>query len=239
MESLGTTVYPFFSNKTASIKAIAFDAYTLFDTSSVTRVLEEIYPQKSKDIMNIWRTRQFEYTWLRSLTKHYENFEKVTADALVYATAFLRLPLSEQHKHDILEEFRSMKFLPEVKTTLQLLKSKSLRLAILSNVTQKILENSVKRSECEGLFEFILSTDIIKDYKPAPKAYQLGVNAFRLRKDEILFVAFGGWDEAGAKLFGYPTVWINANDLPVEQLDVRPDFICKRFSDLENIINNF
>jgi 2-haloacid dehalogenase len=73
------------------------------------------------------------------------------------------------------------------------------------------------------MFEQVLSTDQAKTYKPDPRAYQLGVDALKLKREEILFVAFAGWDAAGAKLFGYPTFWVNRQKLPMEKMDATPD----------------
>jgi len=208
------------------IKAVAFDAYALYDTRSLVSRAETLYPGMGTALMSAWRTRQFEYTWLRCLSRHYADFRKVTADALAYAIALLKLDPDMQKKAALMQAFEDMCFVPEAEPVLRQLKSMSLQLAILSNVTPAILEAAIHHSGLEGVFDFVISTDSIKTYKPDPAAYQLGVDAFKVSKEEILFVAFGGWDEAGAKQFGFPTAWINAGALPVEELDVQPDVIC-------------
>lgn len=182
--------------------------------------------------MIVWRTKQFEYTWLRSLTNNYKDFWQVTQDALVYTMEFLKLDLNPENKRILMQAFLDMKFVPEAQLVLTQLKEMSLKLVILSNVTPSMLAQAIKNSGLEITFDFVLSTDVIKTYKPKPEAYQLGINAFKLKKEGILFVAFGGWDEAGAKSFGYPRVWMNTGELPIEQLDVKPDFICKNLIEL-------
>lgn len=214
------------------IKAVAFDAYTLFDTNSLLKSVEELFPGKSKDLMNFWRNRQFEYTWLRALAGRYKDFWGVTEDALIYAAAFLKLNLKQEDKNKLMQAFPDMKFVEDAGSSLKLLKGMSIQLAILSNATPKMLYAGINNSELQNIFDFVISTDSIKSYKPIPADYQLGVDAFRMKKEEILFVAFGGWDEAGAKSFGYPTAWINPMGLPVEQLDVQPDFICRNLTEL-------
>ncbi len=214
------------------IRAIAFDAYTLFDTSTLVADAERLFPGRGKELMAAWRTRQFEYTWLRSLSKNYKNFYVVTEDALVYATALLQLNASAEARKQLMQSFLQMHFVADAKTSLQQLKDKGIKLAILSNATPGILQAGISNSGMGHIFDFVLSTDSIKTYKPDPAAYQMGVDAFKLKKEEILFVAFGGWDEAGAKYFGYPTVWINAGGLPVEQLDVQPDYVCKSLTEM-------
>jgi 2-haloacid dehalogenase len=198
-----------------SIKAVAFDAYALFDTSTVLAKAEMIYPGKGSELMALWRNRQFEYTWLRSLSKKYIDFFAVTADALLFATTSLKLTLTNDNKDQLMQSVLQMKFVPNAGAILQQLKGMSLQLAILSNATPAMLQAGTTNSGLQGIFDYVISTDSIKTYKPDPAAYQLGINYFKLKKEEILFVAFGGWDAAGAKMFGYPTAWINAAGLPV------------------------
>lgn len=189
--------------------------------------------------MNTWRSRQFEYTWLRTLTGRYKNFWVVTEDALVYAAAFLKLNLNGENKNKLMRAFLDMRFVKDAGPSLKQLKGMSIKLAILSNATPEMLYAGINNSKLQNIFDFVISTDSIKSYKPIPAAYQLGVDAFRMKKEDILFVAFGGWDEAGAKSFGYPTAWINAMELPVEQLDVQPDFICKNLTELAKYVKEF
>jgi 2-haloacid dehalogenase len=97
--------------------------------------------------------------------------------------------------------------------------------AFLANLTPQMLDAAIKSSKLEGFFEYNLSMDAVKAYKPDARAYQMAIDAFKLRREEILFAAFGGWDAVGGKNFGYPTFWVNRLNLPVEQLDVAPDGI--------------
>jgi 2-haloacid dehalogenase len=94
--------------------------------------------------------------------------------------------------------------------------------AFLANLTPQMLDAAIKSSKLEGFFEYNLSMDAVKAYKPDARAYQMAIDAFKLRREEILFAAFGGWDAVGGKNFGYPTFWVNRLNLPVEQLDVAP-----------------
>ena len=219
-----------------AIKAIAFDAFTLFDTRPILLVAEKLYPGKGAELMGLWRNRQFEYTWLRSLSKNYKDFRQVTDDALQYATASLKLDLNTDNKAQLMSAVGNMRFIPEAGATLGQLKEMRLQLAILSNATPAMLHAAIDNSGLQHAFDFIISTDSIKTYKPDPAAYQLGIDAFKVKKEAILFVAFGGWDAAGAKTFGYPTVWINAGGLPAEQLDVKPDFICRNLTELTGYV---
>lgn len=113
-----------------------------------------------------------------------------------------------------------------------------IRMAFLSNFTAAMLDAAVKNSGLEGIFEAHLSTDRVRAYKPDPRAYQMAMDTFGLPRGEIVFAAFGGWDAAGAKSFGYPTFWINRTSLPVEELGVAPDAIGDNLNDLVRFVRS-
>ncbi|HTD17542.1 MAG TPA: haloacid dehalogenase type II [Chthoniobacterales bacterium] len=209
----------------AAIRAIAFDAFTIFDARPITSLAEEFFPGRATELSNLWRTRQFEYTWLRTLYGRYADFWQVTQDALEFAAKMLKLELTDEIRERLMNSYLELKPFPDVLPALQALKDAGLRLAFLANLTPQMLDAATKSSKLEGIFEYNLSTDAVKVYKPDARAYQMAIDAFKLPREEIVFAAFGGWDAAGAKNFGYPTFWVNRLNLPVEQLDVVPDGI--------------
>jgi 2-haloacid dehalogenase len=160
-------------------------------------------------LVSLWRTRQFEYTWLRSLTGHYVDFWQVTEDALNFAAKSLAIDLTVETRRQIMNGYLDLHCWPEVPRGLRTVKDAGIRLALLSNMTPKMLEAGVRNSGLTGVFEHLLSTDRVGIYKPAPRAYEMGTQALGPTRDEILFAAFGGWDASGAKAFGYPTYWVN------------------------------
>lgn len=214
------------------IRAIAFDGLAVLDPRSVTAAAERYFPGRGAELASAWRTRQFEYTWLRSLTGRYADFWTVTEEALVFAATLLRLELGPEPRRALMQAFLELRAWPDAVEALRMMRGAGLRLALLSNFSTRMLEAASHSAGLGGLFEVALSTDQAQVYKPAPRAYQLGVDALELAREEILFVAFGGWDAAGAKAFGYPTFWVNRQNLPVEELGVRPDAIGKDLADL-------
>jgi 2-haloacid dehalogenase len=122
-----------------------------------------------------------------------------------------------------MQTWLGLKAWPDVAPALKELKAAGLRMAFLANPTAKMLDAVVANSALEGFFEPHLSTDRVQAFKPAPAAYQMGPDAFKLPKQEIAFAAFAGWDVAGAKWFGYPTFWVNRANAPIEELGVAPD----------------
>jgi 2-haloacid dehalogenase len=220
------------------IKAIAFDAFPIFDPRPVFARVEEIFPGKGAELSNAWRTRQFEYTWLRTASQRYADFWKVTEDALVFAAKMLKLDLTPEKREQLMGAYLELKIWPDVLPALKSLNEAGIRLAFLSNFTPKMLDAAIESSGLEGMFEHTLSTDKVKTYKPDPRAYQMGIDAFRLKREEILFVPFAGWDAAGAKWFGYTTFWVNRLNLPVEELGVAPDATGGNLTDLVNFVRS-
>lgn len=218
------------------INAIAFDAFPIFDPRPIFALAEQMFPGKGAELSNVWRTRQFEYQWLRALSGQYVDFWQVTEDSLKFAAELLKLDLTPDKQKRLMDAYLELMAWPEVRAALATLKASGIRLALLSNATPTILDSSIRNAELKGVFEHVLSTDRLKTYKPDPRAYQLAVDAFGLPREEILFVAFAGWDAAGAKSFGYPTFWVNRLDFPAEHLGVLPDGTGKNMDDLVGFV---
>ncbi|TXL80287.1 haloacid dehalogenase type II [Vineibacter terrae] len=219
-----------------SVKAVAFDAFVTFDPRPVFARAEQLFPGKGAELSNLWRIRQFEYTWLRVVSQRYADFWTVTEDALRFAAAAAKVDLTADKRDELMGGFLALKAHPDVLPGLQALRGAGIRLAFLSNMTERMLQAAIHSAGLEGLFEHVLSTDTLRTYKPDPRAYQMAIDAFGLRREEIVFAAFGGWDAAGARSFGYRTFWANRLKLPAEGLDAKPDAIGDTLADLVTFV---
>ena len=214
------------------IRAVAFDAFVIFDPRPLWARLEQLFPGKGAPLAETWRTRQFEYTWLRRLGGRYADFRQVTEDALAYAARLHKVDLPPERRREVMAGYAELKAWPDVPAGLAALKGAGLRLAFLSNMTPAMLDAAVRSAGLDGMFDASLSTDAIQTYKPDPRAYALALDALKLNRNEIAFVAFGGWDAAGAKWFGFPTFWCNRMMLPLEELNAMPDAIGANLNEL-------
>lgn len=204
-------------------RALAFDAFPVFDPRPVASLAESLFPGQGAALMDAWRTRLFEYQWLRALGSQYTDFLGAARDALAFATTQLQLDLPEQKQRELMDAWSNLKVWPDAAGALHQLHEAGLRLAFLSNMTEPMLAGGLRNAGLDGLFEAVISTDRIRSYKPDPRAYQLGVDVLELPREQILFVAFAGWDVAGAKWFGYPVFWVNRQASPEEQLGATAD----------------
>ena len=225
------------------IRAILFDAYgTLFDVHSVALMAEQLFPARGTEVSQLWRSKQIEYTHLRTLSGRYKSFWEVTRDALTYALARLGLEPTSDAMDRLMSQYACLSAFPENLAALRQLKAGGLPLGILSNGTPDMLDIAVKSAGMgtyagKPLFDHVLSVDRVRQYKTAPAAYQIGIDALGMIAKDVLFVSSNGWDAVGATWFGYTTFWVNRSGQPAEQLDVRPTATGRLLTDVLAYVN--
>jgi 2-haloacid dehalogenase len=211
-------------------RAVVFDAYgTLFDVHSVVEAGRAV-TSDPQALSTLWRQKQLEYTWLRSLMGRYEDFWAVTEAALRFALGRLGIQAGAPQIQALMDAYLSLATFPEVPAALARLAPRPL--GILSNGSPRMLEAAVAASGLGGVFAHVLSVDRVRTYKPSPAVYALGPEAFGAPAGEILFVSSNGWDIAGAKAYGYLTCWCNRLRSPREELGVRPDHEVTRLDEV-------
>lgn len=204
-------------------KAVAFDYFVLFDASSVVPEVEKVFPGRGLELTQAWRSKQFEYGYLRSITKRHRDFFAVTGDALDYTVEAMHLALTTEARAQLLEAYLTLKPWPDTVPALRRLRAAGVRIVTVANFSDKMLRANAQHAGIADLFDELLSTEVNATYKPDPAAYVLGMERLHLKKTEIAFAAFGGWDAYGAKSFGYATYWVNRFALPVERLGITAD----------------
>jgi 2-haloacid dehalogenase len=198
------------------IRGYVFDAYgTLFDVHSVIEAGREITGDPAA-LSILWRQKQLEYTWLRSLMGRYEDFWSVTAAALRHAIRRLGLTATDAQVARLLDAYLTLACFPEVRDALARLEGRPR--AILSNGSPRMLEAAVASSGIGPLLQHVISVDAVKTFKPSPLVYALGPAAVGIPAGELLFVSSNAWDVAGAKSFGYQVAWCNRTSAPAEEL---------------------
>jgi 2-haloacid dehalogenase len=211
-----------------------FDAYgTLFDVHSVTRLADSLFPGKGAALSAAWRSKQLEYTWLRSLMGKYEDFNRVTRVSLEWSLESLGLEADGASVNALLDEYRRLAPYPEVDGALGRLAGQ-LPLAILSNGHPEMLQAVVEHNGFEPHFRGgLISVHAAKVFKPSPLVYRLVEERLGVPRSMVGFVSSNGWDAAGAKSFGFRTWWINRGRAPVERLGVRPDATIASLDELD------
>jgi 2-haloacid dehalogenase len=190
-----------------NIKAVVFDAYgTLYDVQSVADVTEEAFPGYGGLITQIWRIKQLEYTWLRSLMRRYQDFATLTRDSLAYTLRVLGLHYDDATFTRIMEKYLHLDLYPDAMEALTALQGK--KLAILSNGSPDMLNALVKNTGLHQVLEATISVDAKKVFKPAPDAYVLIKEKLGVASANVLFVSSNPWDACGAKAFGLNVAWI-------------------------------
>ena len=199
------------------IQALVFDAYgTLFDVHSVIALCDRKFPGQGAELSKLWRTKQLEYTWLRSLAGRYEDFWSVTESALTFACHCLSLECPPETRQGLMESYLRLETFPEVQATLR--KLSQYKLAILSNGSPEMLAAAVKYAGLRGVFSHVISADEVKIYKSSPRVYGLVSQHLGVPDSAIAFVSSNFWDIAGAKSFGVWTCWVNRWSLPEDSI---------------------
>jgi len=212
------------------VRGLLFDAYgTLFDVHSVVETGRAV-TSDPQTLSALWRQKQLEYTWLRSLMGRYEDFGTVTEAALTFACRRLGLSLGAPERQRLLDAYLVLDAFPEVREVLARLRD--LPCAILSNGAPRMLEAVVDHNALGEHLRAVISVDEVRTFKPHPAVYALGPARLGLPRDQIGFVSSNGWDVAGAKAFGFRVVWVNRQEAPLDELGVTPDLEVRDLSAL-------
>ncbi|MBW1803202.1 MAG: haloacid dehalogenase type II [Deltaproteobacteria bacterium] len=226
------------SRKTSlgGIKVCVYDAYgTLFDVHSAVGKYRQQLGDLADQVSLLWRTKQLEYTWLRSLMRHHADFWQVTQDALDFAFDMHQISDQDLQK-DLMNAYLSLDCYPEVPEVLSTLKNRGLKLAILSNGTPDMLEAAVKHSGIADLIDENVSVEEIGIFKPDPRVYQIAVDRMNIKPEEIVFQSSNAWDAAGASAFGFNVAWVNRFGQSQERLPGQPNFEIKNLMELPDLI---
>lgn len=223
-------------------KVVLFDAYgTLLDVDSAAAnlagsgtypALSDVWPELSA----LWRSRQLNYSWLRSLSGSYKPFWEITEDALDFAMDSLGLD-NKDMRADLLSLYRKLDAYSEVPAMLDALDKAGLPAAVLSNGNHDMLADAFAAAGLSSRLAGLLSVEDVGIFKPAPQVYELGCKYFDVQPSEILFVSSNGWDAAAAGLFGFHTIWANRSGSPMERLPNAPDYIASDLSYVATHLN--
>lgn len=207
-----------------TVKVCAFDAYgTLLDTAAAVRqtVAEPDYQHAApleEAIASAWRSRQLQYTWLRSLAGQFGSFWQITREALEWTLERHGLANDEAMREKMLDCYWNIEAFPEATATLQRVRGMGLDMAVLSNGSKMMLDDALTRCGFSSLLDAVLSVDDVKVFKPAPEVYAMVVERFGCEAGEVAFVSANGWDAAAAAAYGFRSIWINRTGEPMERL---------------------
>jgi 2-haloacid dehalogenase len=211
-------------------QAFVFDAYgTLFDVHSVVTALQAITPE-AEACSRLWRMKQLEYTWLRSLMGRYVDFWTVTEEALRFALTHYGLQLDPEQHATLLNAYLELAAYPEIPAMLAGLAPRPC--VILSNGSPRMLAAAVTSSGLTGHFTHLLSADRVQCYKPDPRVYALAPEALGLPKEAVVFVSSNSFDVMGAKAYGFQVAWINRTQAQADTLGLTPDVVLTRLDAL-------
>ncbi|WP_421696136.1 haloacid dehalogenase type II [Aestuariivirga sp.] len=219
------------------IRACVFDAYgTLFDVHAPMRKLSVEIGEKADEISKLWRQKQLEYSWLRSLTGVHADFWHVTGDALDYALA--QYGVEEPGlKDEIMSLYLKLEAYPDVVAALEAVKSKGKLTAILSNGSPAMLDSAVRHAGLEKLFNMVLSVEDVGIYKPSRRVYRHAMQKLQIHDaPSVCFVSANTWDAQGAAQFGFQSVRVDRFGLKDDRIPGKPAALIKDLSELPGLV---
>ena len=218
------------------VRACVFDAYgTLFDFASAAARCADVPADRRAALTTLWRDKQLQYAWLRTLEDRYVDFWQVTGDALDFALESLDLARPALRER-LMDLYLGLEPFAEVPAVLETLRKAGFRTAILSNGSPAMLEALVSRSGLKPLFEAVLSADAVRAFKTHPKVYQYALEALALPAQAISFQSSNAWDAHGASDFGMRVVWCNRYGQRRERLPGTPDFEIRTLAELPALL---
>ena len=224
------------AEKLENIGACVFDAYgTLFDVASAAAQCKDDLGDKWEPLSDLWRMKQLNYTWLRSLMEEYRDFWQITDDALDFAMDTLGID-DNALKGKLINLYATLNAYPEVPAMLEILRSNNVQTAILPNGNMQMLNSAVESARLSELFDAVISVDTIKIYKPHPSVYQLAVDQLELVAERFCFMSSNAWDVAGAANFGFKVNWVNSFGQATERLPGEPGNQIKSLDELPAIL---
>jgi 2-haloacid dehalogenase len=220
------------------LRAALFDAYgTLFDVASAASAARDALGDRWERIAEVWRAKQLQYTWLRSLEGRHADFAAVTADALDYALEAVGIARDAALRARLLELYERLAAYPDARDALARVRAAGLRTGILSNGAPAMLASAVRSAGLADLLDVVVSVEEVGVYKPHPSVYARGAERIGAAPGEILFVSSNGWDADGAKAFGYRVVWCNRAGAPRERLPHPPDAVVTTLADIDAFLS--
>lgn len=218
------------------IKGCVFDAYgTLLDFNSAAVKCRAELGEMADTLSRIWREKQLQYTWLRSLMGLHKDFWQVTGDALDFAMKSLKIR-DENLRQRLMGLYKILDVFPEVPATLEQLKANGLKTAILSNGSPEMLLSAVEGSGIKDLLDKVISVEDAGIYKPHPSVYRLAVDSLSIEPESVCFVSSNAWDAHGASAFGFKVVWCNRYGQPNEILPGAPDVEVSNLGEIPGIL---
>jgi len=222
----------------SAIRAIAFDAFPIFNPLRLAEVAQSFFGDAGKALAAAWANRLFSLTWLATAGERYRPFDELAGLALDSTTRELGLYLSPATRRQMVDAYAQLTIWPDVPDALERLRSRGLRLRFLSNLGEAALDRNMRANGISGFFEPPLSTDQVRRFKPSPAAYAMASRALGLATGEIGFAAFASWDAAGAANYGFPTAWVNRAEAPPDSLGPAPERAGKTIETLLELVGS-
>ena len=224
------------TNSPIPVRACVFDAYgTLFDFASAAARCKDVLGDRAAALSALWRDKQLQYTWLRSLQGLHVDFWQVTGDALDFSMETMGLA-DKSLRDRLMGLYRTLDCFPEVPDVLRRLKADGFATAVLSNGSPSMLADAVAHNGIGSLLDHVLSVEEVGVFKTHPSVYRLAVERLAVPASAVSFQSSNAWDAHAASAFGMRVVWCNRYGQRRERLPGAPDREIRTLAELPELI---
>ncbi|HBY46861.1 MAG TPA: haloacid dehalogenase type II [Thermomicrobiales bacterium] len=224
------------STRFGGFEAIVFDAYgTIFDLGALEGICAAVAPDPAA-FSRMWRVKQLEYATLRTVLDRYSDWGQITSDALDYTTTIFGLSIDPTQRGRLMRGWIELPAFPDAAPALRRLDESGDRIAVLSNATHDMLDPLIARNGLAGVFDDVLTSEMVQVFKPDRHLYAVAADRFMARPNEVLFVTTNGFDVAGAKAAGLTVCWVDRHGLPLDPLGFDPDIRVHTLVELADLL---
>ncbi|MBT3204496.1 MAG: haloacid dehalogenase type II [Gammaproteobacteria bacterium] len=219
---------------------LAFDVYgTLINTYGMVDLLQHyIEEDKAVPFATLWRDKQLEYSFRRSMMNRYQPFYTCTGDALDYCIEAFGVSITTDQHFSLIKRYQNLPVFKDVVKTLKTLRDRDdLQMYALTNGPLEDVEKLFEDDQINQYFKEIISADEIRKYKPDPAIYQHFLKRAGANAKDSWLISGNGFDVMGAGNCGMNSVWIK-RDLK-QQLDSwgeQPTYKIHSLSELNALI---
>lgn len=202
---------------------VLFDVYgTLCNIDTLSHICGQVVDDPEA-FLRLWRAKQLEYSFIRTLVDDYAEFGQVTWDALDYAAATYGVSLEHSDRRHLMHAWLTMPLHDDVRPALERLAQLPITRAVLSNGSRSMLQRLLTHHDLHGLLPHVFSSEAVQVYKPHPQVYLYAAEQLRMSPSELLLVSSNGFDLVGAAHAGLCVCRVNRAGLPLDPLGIEPD----------------
>ena len=194
------------------VKALAFDIYgTLIDTHGLHIQLQQMGVEDAHAVLDLWRSKQLEYTFRRAAMGVYASFSECTKQALSWV-CLQKQVLDDAQQKEILDLYKALPAFQDCFTLEETLANHPIEAVAFSNGSLAAVRHLLEQANLLHVFSQIVSVESVQTFKPSPIVYKHLGSCCRCALGEIALVSSNPFDIVGAQHAGMTGIWLRRTE---------------------------